>query len=131
MSDEERPVKNSYMEQVQAQQARLGDELKVNRRRAMPSPASPAMAPSTAASPSPTGGALAQVDLLAALQSPEANDVVNFSLDILPSVLETRRGGGQQVFAVDGYSGVVSNGSLDSLVLTEMAYDDELFEQPL
>lgn len=69
------------------------------------------------------------VDLLSVFSSPEANDVVNFSLDILPSVLETRRGGGQQVFAVDGYSGVVSNGSLDSLVLTEMAYDDELFEQ--
>jgi hypothetical protein len=69
------------------------------------------------------------VDLLAVFNSPEANDVVNFSLDILPSVLETRRGGGQQVFSVDGYSGVVANGSLDSLVLTEMAYDDELFEQ--
>ncbi len=69
------------------------------------------------------------VDLLAVFNSPEANDVVNFSLDILPSVLETRRGGGQQVFSVDGYSGVVPNGSLDSLVLTEMAHDDELFEQ--
>jgi hypothetical protein len=69
------------------------------------------------------------VDLLAVFNSPEANDVVNFSLDILPSVLETRRGGGQQVFSVDGYSGVVANGSFDSLVLTEMAHDDELFEQ--
>lgn len=69
------------------------------------------------------------VDLLSVFNSPEANDVVNFSLDILPSVLETKRGGGQQVFAVDGYSGVVSNGSLDSLVLSELAYDDELFEQ--
>jgi hypothetical protein len=69
------------------------------------------------------------VDLLSVFSSPDANDVVNFSLDILPSVLETRRGGGQQVFAVDGYSGVVANGSLDSLVLTEMAYDEELFEQ--
>jgi hypothetical protein len=45
------------------------------------------------------------------------------------AVLETKRGGGQQVFSVDGYSGVVTNGSLDSLVLTELAYDDELFEQ--
>ncbi len=69
------------------------------------------------------------VDLLTVFSSPESNDIVNFSLDILPSVLETKRGGGQQVFAVDGYSGVVPNGSLDSLVLTEMAYDDELFEQ--
>lgn len=69
------------------------------------------------------------VDLLAVFNSPEANDVVNFSLDILPSVLETKRGGGQQVFAVDGYSGIVSSGSLDSLFLSELAYDDELFEQ--
>lgn len=69
------------------------------------------------------------VDLLAVFNSPEANDVVNFSLDILPAVLESRRGGGQQVFSVDGYSGVVAEGSLDSLVLTELAYDDELFEQ--
>lgn len=69
------------------------------------------------------------VDLLAVFSSPDTNDVVNFSLEILPSVLETHRGGGQQLFAVDGYSGVVSHGSLDSLVLTEMAYDDELFEQ--
>lgn len=69
------------------------------------------------------------VDLLSVFSSPEANDIVNFSLDILPSVLETRRGGGQQVFSVDGYSGVMPNGSMDSLVLTEMAYDDDLFEQ--
>ncbi len=69
------------------------------------------------------------IDLLAVFNSPEANDVVNFSLDILPSVLDTRSGGGQQVFSIDGYSGVVPNGSLDSLVLTEMAHDDELFEQ--
>ncbi len=69
------------------------------------------------------------VDLLAVFNSPEANDVVNFSLDILPSVLETRRGGGQQVFSVDGYSGVVPHGSFDSLVLTELAHDDDLFEQ--
>jgi hypothetical protein len=69
------------------------------------------------------------VDLLAVFDSPQANDIVNFSLDILPSVLETKRGGGQQVFSVDGYSGVVPDGSLDSLVLTEFAYDDDLFEQ--
>ncbi|MBL8604145.1 MAG: hypothetical protein JNK72_19620 [Myxococcales bacterium] len=69
------------------------------------------------------------VDLLAVFNSPEANDVVNFSLDILPSVLDSRRGGGQQIFSVDGYSGVVAEGSLDSLVLTELAHDDELFEQ--
>ncbi|MDP3278300.1 MAG: hypothetical protein Q8Q09_24140 [Deltaproteobacteria bacterium] len=69
------------------------------------------------------------VDLLNVFSSPDANDVVNFSLDILPSVLETRRGGGQQTFSVDGYSGVSTRGALDALVLSEMAYDDDLFDQ--
>ena len=40
---------------------------------------------------SAAAGALAHVDLLAALSSPSANDIVNFSLELLPSVLETRR----------------------------------------
>jgi hypothetical protein len=39
-------------------------------------------------------GALAQVDLLAALSSPASNDIVNFSLELLPSVLETTRARG-------------------------------------
>jgi hypothetical protein len=35
-------------------------------------------------------GTLAQVDLLTALGSPESHDIVNFSLEILPSVLEAK-----------------------------------------
>jgi hypothetical protein len=35
--------------------------------------------------------AFGMLDLLNVLGNPEANDVVNFSLDLLPSVLETRR----------------------------------------
>ncbi|MEM9190025.1 MAG: hypothetical protein AAGF12_12655 [Myxococcota bacterium] len=73
--------------------------------------------------------ALNMLDLLNVFQSPEANDVVNFSLDLLPSVLETKRASGQQTFAVDGYSGVERRGSIDSLVLSELAFDTDLFDK--
>ena len=69
--------------------------------------------------------ALAQVDLLAAMSTPEANDIVNFSLELLPSVLETRRARAAGTQAVSGYAGVGGKGSLDSMVLTELAWDDE------
>ncbi|HEU4614410.1 MAG TPA: hypothetical protein VFS15_20080 [Kofleriaceae bacterium] len=75
------------------------------------------------------GGAIDLVDLFAALGSPEANDVANFSLDLLPSVLETRRSTGAQMFSVDGYASVERKGNIDSLVLSELAYDREIFEQ--
>src|SRR3569833_2369845 len=75
------------------------------------------------------GGAIDLVDLFAARGSPEANDVANFSLDLLPSVLETRRSTGAQTFAVDGYAAIERKGNIDSLVLSELAYDREIFEQ--
>jgi hypothetical protein len=75
------------------------------------------------------GGAIDLVDLFAALDSPEANDVANFSLDLLPSVLETRRSTGAQTFAVDGYASIERKGNIDSLVLSELAYDREIFEK--
>ncbi len=77
------------------------------------------------------GGAVDLVDLFAALGSPEANDVANFSLDLLPSVLETKRASGVQTFAVDGYASIERKGNVDSLVLTEMAHDIEVFEQKI
>jgi hypothetical protein len=77
----------------------------------------------------PIGGAVDLAELLAALKSSEANDVVNFSLELLPSVLETKRAAGAQTFAVDGYASIERRGSLDSLVLSEFAYDDDLFDR--
>jgi hypothetical protein len=71
-----------------------------------------------------SAGALAQVDLLAALESPEANDIVNFSLEILPSVLETKTRPAAGTSAAHGYSGLGTRGSVDSMVLTELAWDD-------
>jgi hypothetical protein len=70
-------------------------------------------------------GALAQVDLLAALSSPASNDIVNFSLELLPSVLETQRAHATGTHAVQGYAGVGHVGSIDSMVLTELAWDDD------
>ena len=73
--------------------------------------------------------AFAMLDLLNVFSSPEANDVVNFSLDLLPSVLETKRASGQQSFSVDGYAGLARRGTIDSLMLSELAFEDDLFEQ--
>lgn len=81
------------------------------------------------ASVNATTPALDLVDLFSVFQSAEANDVVNFSLELLPSVLETKRASGVQTFAVDGYASIEKKGNLDSLILTEFAYDDELFER--
>lgn len=73
--------------------------------------------------------AVGAIDLLHVLESPEAHDIVNFSLDLLPSVLETRRATGAQTFAADGYAGLARRGSIDSLILSELAYDEDLFDQ--
>jgi hypothetical protein len=74
---------------------------------------------------SSAAGALAHVDLLAALNSPSANDIVNFSLELLPSILETHRAHAAGTHAVHGYAGVGRKGSIDSMVLTELAWDQE------
>ncbi|HET6613014.1 MAG TPA: hypothetical protein VFG83_13545 [Kofleriaceae bacterium] len=67
-------------------------------------------------------------DLLSAMSSPDAGDVANFSLDLLPSVLETKRASGPQIFSVDGYTSIERKGNIDSLMLSELAQDREIFE---
>ena len=75
------------------------------------------------------GSALDLVDLVAALGSPEAHDVSHFSLELLPSILETKRSSGAQTLAVDGYASIERKGNVDSLMLSELAYDQAIFEQ--
>lgn len=75
------------------------------------------------------GAAIDLLDLFEVFKSAEANDVVDFSLELLPSVLETKRASGVQTFAVDGYASIERRGNLDALMLTEFAYDEELFER--
>ena len=70
-------------------------------------------------------GALAHVDLLAALSSPTANDIVSFSLELLPSILETHRAASSASHSAHGYEGVGRKGSIDSMVPTELAWDGE------
>jgi hypothetical protein len=74
-------------------------------------------------------GGLAHVDLLAATESIAANDIVNFSLELLPSVLETPRNKSAGTQAIHGYSGLGTKGSFDSMVLTELTWDDFEFNR--
>ncbi len=68
-------------------------------------------------------------DLYNVILSPRLADVIDFSLELLPSLLEVRREMGQQTFGVDGYASIERIGPLDNLVLTQLAFDDEIFEQ--
>ena len=76
---------------------------------------------------SSAAGALGHVDLIAAMSNPATNDIVNFSLELLPRVLETRSQKSAGTHAVHGYAGVGTKGSIDSLVLTELAWDSNEF----
>ncbi len=68
-------------------------------------------------------------DLYNVILSPQLADVIDFSLELLPSLLEVRREMGQQTFGIDGYASIERIGHIDNLVLTQLAYDDEVFEQ--
>ena len=75
------------------------------------------------------GQALDMADLLAVFSMPEANGIVNFSMRLLPSVLETKRASGVQTFSIDGYASIERQGSIDSIVLSEFAHEDDVFAQ--
>jgi hypothetical protein len=77
-------------------------------------------------------GAVAGVDLADlynVIMSPQLADVIDFSLELLPSLLEVRREMGQQTFGIDGYASIERVGNIDNLVLTQLALDDDIFEQ--
>lgn len=74
-------------------------------------------------------GAADLLDLYRALATPAAHDIANFSLDLLPSVLETKKSSGVQTFSVDGYASVETQGNLDNILPSELAYDDDLFDR--
>lgn len=69
-------------------------------------------------------GALNVVDMLAALDAPGTNAIVQFSLQILPSVLEAKQKPAASDYAAFGYAGLSRHGSVDSLVLTEFCWDE-------
>ncbi|MBL4686658.1 MAG: hypothetical protein JKY37_18825 [Nannocystaceae bacterium] len=70
-------------------------------------------------------------DLYNVIISPSLADVVDFSMELLPSILEVKRQAGQQSFSIDGYASIERRGNIDDLVLTQLAYDDDIFEQKL
>ena len=83
----------------------------------------------TALSADVIGTSLDLVDLTSALGSVEAGDIASFSLDLLPSVLEAKRASGSQTMSIDGYTSIERKGNVDSLMLSELAYEQEIFEQ--
>jgi hypothetical protein len=70
-------------------------------------------------------------DLYGVLVTPALADVIDFSLELLPSLLEVKRDSGQQSFGIDGYASIERMGKLEGLLLSELAYDEDLFLQKL
>jgi hypothetical protein len=66
-------------------------------------------------------------DLYQLVTTPGTSDVVAFSLQLLPSLLETKRRPATQRFSIDGYASVERRGSLDALLPGELAHDDDSF----
>jgi hypothetical protein len=66
-------------------------------------------------------------DLYQLVATPGTADVVDFSLQLLPSLLETKRRPAAQRFSIDGYASVERRGSLDALLPGELAHDDDSF----
>ncbi len=56
-----------------------------------------------------------------------AADVIDFSLQLIPSLLETKRRTAAQSFSIDGYASVERRGNIDALLPGELAHDDDLF----
>ena len=72
-------------------------------------------------------GMLDLADLYQVIADTGLADIVDFSLELVPSLLEVHRDSGQQTFGVDGYAGIERVGHLDNLMLSQLAYDEEVF----
>jgi len=75
----------------------------------------------------PSAGAPDLAGLYQLFSAPRGASALDFCLDLVPSLLETRRQGSPQTFAVDGYASVERRGSLDALLSSELAHDSEVF----
>jgi hypothetical protein len=75
------------------------------------------------------GSASDLTDLYRMVGAAGATDVVDFSLQLLPSLLETKRRPAAQRFSIDGYVSVERRGNPDALLPSELAHDDDVFEQ--
>jgi hypothetical protein len=76
----------------------------------------------------PVDGTAADLaDLFHVVGTAGAADVVDFSLQLMPSLLETKRRPGAQRFSIDGYASVERRGNVDALLPSELAHDDDVF----
>jgi hypothetical protein len=75
------------------------------------------------------GGEADLADLYRLVGTAGATDVVDFSLQLLPSLLETKRRPAAQRFSIDGYASVERRGNVDALLPGELAHDDDVFVQ--
>jgi len=75
------------------------------------------------------GGLPDLADLYQVLGAIGTADIVDFSLQLLPSLLETKRRRSVQRFAIDGYASIERRGPLDALLPSELAHDEEVFTQ--
>ncbi len=71
------------------------------------------------------GGTPDLSDLYQVVGNIGAADVVDFSLQLLPSLLETKRRRSVQRFSIDGYASIERRGSPDALLPSELAHDEE------
>jgi hypothetical protein len=71
------------------------------------------------------GGLPELLDLYHVVGNLGSSDIVDFSLQLLPSVLETKRRRSVQRFAIDGYASIERRGSMDALLPSELAHDEE------
>lgn len=76
---------------------------------------------------SDAGGVIDLADLAETLRSPAAAGMASFSMDLIPSLLESRRQSGAQTFSIDGYASIERHGSADSVLPSELAYDEDVF----
>src|SRR3954469_11002833 len=75
------------------------------------------------------GGTLDLVELQQIFGRAGVSDVADFCLQLLPSLLETKRHAGAQRFSVDGYASVERRGTPEALLPSEIAHDEEMFAQ--
>ena len=68
-------------------------------------------------------------DLYNVMVNPALADVIDFSMELLPSILEVKRDAGHQVFSIDGYASIERRGGIDDLELSQLALDEDIFEQ--
>ncbi|MES1157525.1 MAG: hypothetical protein ABUL67_00370 [Haliangium ochraceum] len=75
------------------------------------------------------GGLPDLVDLYQIVGAIGAADIVDFSLQLLPSLLETKRRRSAQRFSIDGYASIERRGAIDALLPSELAHDEDVFVQ--